>query len=191
MFTGTSGRASALVAAVVVLTAVVLLPHGAAAADPNPDDQFVALLDQKGIPALENVPSLIAAAHRICHQLDGGMPVDAVVDDMRERAFKVNSPGGQYPPDRVARTIARFISASVEAYCPSNQPKITSLQSMAYPVPGSNEPTQRGITNAHNAANSSSSERDAHVASIRLFPEGETGQRTPRNFRHHRRRPTS
>jgi hypothetical protein len=59
-------------------------------ADPNPDDQFVALLDQKGIPALENVPSLIATAHRDCRQLDGGMPVDGVVNDMRERAFNAN-----------------------------------------------------------------------------------------------------
>lgn len=179
MFTGTTGRASALVAAVVVLTGVVMLPNGTATADPNPDDQFVALLDQKGIPALENVPSLIATAHRVCRQLDGGMPVDGVVDDMRERAFKVNSAGGQYPPDRVMRTIARFISASVEAYCPSDQPKIASLQSMANPVPGSNEPTQRGTLNTHNAASSIWSEREAHVASIGLFPEGETGEPEP------------
>ncbi|OJZ65329.1 hypothetical protein BRW65_28370, partial [Mycobacterium paraffinicum] len=137
MFTSTTSRAGALVAAIVVLIGVVLLPHGAAAADPNPDDQFVALLDQKGIPALENVPSLIATAHRVCRQLDGGMPVDGVVNDMRERAFKANSPDGQYPADRVARTIARFISAAVEAYCPNNQSKIASLQAMANPFPGS------------------------------------------------------
>jgi hypothetical protein len=67
-------------------------------ADPNPDDQFVALLDQKGIPALENVPSLIATAHRDCRQLDGGMPVDGVVNDMRERAFNAN--GGRPIPAR-------------------------------------------------------------------------------------------
>lgn len=175
MFTSITNRAGALVIAIVVLTGVVLLPHGTAAADPNPDDQFVALLDQKGIPALENVPSLIATAHRVCRQLDGGMPVDGVVDDMKERAFKVNSAGGQYPPDRVMRTIARFIAASVEAYCPNDQPKISSLQSMANPVPGLNEPRRPTTLNMHNAASSRSDLRERAV----LFPSGETDQPEP------------
>ncbi|OBG92706.1 hypothetical protein A5697_06575 [Mycobacterium sp. E3251] len=162
MFTGTSNHARALVAAIVVLTGVVMLPHGAAAADPNPDDQFLALLNQKQIPALENVPSLIATAHRICRQLDGGMSADGVVDDMRERAFNANGAGGQYPPDRVARTIARFISAAVEAYCPNNQPKIAALQSMANPLPGADEPNLREPRSA-----------------LHVIPAGETGQPDP------------
>ncbi|OBF56387.1 hypothetical protein A5756_11250 [Mycobacterium sp. 852002-53434_SCH5985345] len=176
MFTSTSNHARALVAAVVVLTGVVMLPHGAAAADPNPDDQFLALLDQKQIPALENVPSLIATAHRICRQLDGGMPADGVVADMRERAFNANGAGGQYPPDRVARTIARFISASVEAYCPNNQPKIASLQAMANPVPGSNESMPRSPS--YIAASWWSDLRDPQSA-MRMVPLGETGQPDP------------
>ena len=183
MFTSTASRAGALVAALVVLTGVVLLPRGAAAADPNPDDQFVALLDQKGIPALENVPSLIATAHRICRQLDGGMPVDGVVDDMRNRAFKANSPDGQYPADRVARTIARFISAAVEAYCPNNQSKIASIAAMANPAPGSNEPSQRGTANTHNAASTGRDLREPQLAlrviSIGPFPSGETAEPEP------------
>lgn len=146
MPTRITNRAGALVTAIVVLIGVAMLPRGRAAADPSPDDQFLALLDQKGIPALDNVPSLISAAHRICHQLDGGMPTDAVVDDLRERAFKAGSAGGQYPPDRVARTIARFISASVEAYCPNNQPKITSLEAMAYRLPRPGEPTVHAVS---------------------------------------------
>ncbi|ORB74871.1 DUF732 domain-containing protein [Mycobacterium scrofulaceum] len=162
MLTSTTHRAGALVAVIVVLTGVVMLPHGAAAADPSPDDQFVALLDQKGIPALENVPSLIATAHRICRQLDGGMPVDAVVDDMRERAFNANGTGGQYPPDRVMRTIARFISAAVEAYCPNDQPKIAGLQTMANPLPGPDDPNLRGPRSA-----------------LHVIPAGETGQPDP------------
>ncbi|OBG61414.1 MULTISPECIES: DUF732 domain-containing protein [unclassified Mycobacterium] len=167
MLTRTTNRAGALVTAIVVLTGVAMLPHDSAAADPT-DDQFVSLLDQKGIPALDNIPSLIGTAHRICHQLDGGMPVDGVVDDLRERAFKANPGGGQYPADRVARTIARFISASVEAYCPNNQPKIASLQGVANRVPGPSEPT-------------------VHTVSVRLasltwagpFPAGETPQPDP------------
>ncbi|OBB80950.1 hypothetical protein A5760_17955 [Mycobacterium colombiense] len=147
-----TNHARALVTAIVVLTGVVMLPHGAAAADPNPDDQFVALLDQKEIPALENVPSLISTAHRICRQLDGGMPVNGVVDDMKERAFNANSGGGPYPPDRVMRTVARFISAAVEAYCPNNQAKIASISAMANPAPGSDEPSRAATSNTHHAA---------------------------------------
>jgi hypothetical protein len=159
--------ASALVTALVVLTGVVMLPHDTAAADPNPDDQFVALLDQKQIPALENVPSLIATAHRICRQLDGGMPVDGVVDDMKQRAFNANSGGGPYPPDRVMRTVARFISASVEAYCPNNQAKIAAISAMANPVPGSQNPTQLGAA------------RTRYATLAWQFPSGETGQPDP------------
>ncbi len=178
MFTSTSNHARALVAAIVVLTGVAMLPPGAAAADPNPDDQFLALLDQKQIPALENVPSLIATAHRICRQLDGGMPTDGVVADMKERAFNANSGGGQYPPDRVNRTVARFISAAVEAYCPNNQPKIASLQAMANPVPGSNESTQPGPSNTYIAASSKTDLQEPQSA-MRMVPLGETGQPDP------------
>ncbi|WP_082939652.1 DUF732 domain-containing protein [Mycobacterium sp. 852014-50255_SCH5639931] len=178
MLTRTTNHARALVTAIVVLTGVAMLPHGAAAADPNPDDQFVALLDQKGIPALENVPSLIATAHRICRQLDGGMPVDGVVADMKERAFNANSGGGQYPPDRVNRTIARFISAAVEAYCPNDQPKIASLQAMANPVPGSSESTPRSTSNPYIAASSWSDLREPQ-STVRMVPLGETGQPDP------------
>lgn len=179
MFTSTSNRAGALVASLVVLIGVALLPHGAAAADPNPDDQFVALLDQKGIPALENVPSLIATAHRVCRQLDGGMPVDGVVDDMRERAFKANSPGGQYPADRVARTIARFISAAVEAYCPNDQPKIASLQGVANRLPGSSEPSRR-VTAVHMIGGAAQAPTSgACPAGCVALPLGETAQPEP------------
>ncbi|BBY04311.1 DUF732 domain-containing protein [Mycobacterium seoulense] len=178
MFSSTTNRAGALVTAIVVLTGVMMLPHGAAAADPNPDDQFVALLDQKGIPALDNVPSLIATAHRVCRQLDGGMPVDAVVDDMRERAFKANPAGGPYPADRVARTIARFISAAVEAYCPNDQPKIASLQAMAIAVPGPNQPAQQS-TSVHLLGVALASTGGVCLAGCGLVPLGETGQPDP------------
>ncbi|MEE2853848.1 MAG: DUF732 domain-containing protein [Actinomycetota bacterium] len=162
-----TNHAGTLVTALLVLTGVVMLPNDTAAADPNPDDQFVALLDQKQIPALENVPSLIAAAHRICRQLDGGMPVDGVVDDMKQRAFNANSGGGPYPADRVMRTVARFISAAVEAYCPNNQAKIASISAMANPVPGSQDPAQ------HRAADT------RYAALAWQFPSGETGQPDP------------
>ncbi|UXA07951.1 DUF732 domain-containing protein [Mycobacterium sp. SMC-2] len=169
MFTRTTNLPGALVTAIVVLTGVVLLPRGAAAADPNADDHFLALLDQKGIPALDNAPSLIAIAHRVCGQLDGGMGADAVVDDMRERAFKANPAGGQYPADRVTRTIARFISAAVEAYCPNNQAKVASLEAMANPVPGAN---------TYKAASSRSELWESRSA-LHMIPLGETGLPEP------------
>jgi Protein of unknown function (DUF732) len=132
-----SSTLRALVTAVVVLTGGIILGGGAAAADPNQDDQFLALLDKKEIPALDGVPDLIALAHRICSKLDGGMPVDAVVGDMRKNAF--TDPGGQqYAPRRIATTINRFIAAAVEAYCPGDQSKIASI--MADRAPGSNAP---------------------------------------------------
>lgn len=118
-------------AGVLVTTAVVVLSGGAvvrgsgAAADPNQDDQFLALLDHEEIPALQNVPSLIATAHRVCRNLDGGTPVDSLVEDMRQKAFV---PGGLPVPERrIVSTITRFITASVQAYCPADRGKIVSI----------------------------------------------------------------
>lgn len=68
MFTGITSRAGALVIAIVVLTGAAILSSGAAAADPSQDDQFLSLLDKKGIPAIKNVPSLIVTAHKVCRK---------------------------------------------------------------------------------------------------------------------------
>ncbi len=130
-----SSTLRALVAAVVVVTGGAILGGGVAAADPNQDDQFLALLDKKEIPALDGVPNLIALAHRICSKLDGGMSLDAVVDDMRKNAF-TDPIGQQFAARRIQTTINRFISAAVEAYCPNDQSKIGAL--LANPAPGSN-----------------------------------------------------
>jgi uncharacterized membrane protein YgcG len=157
MFTGITSHAGALVTAIVVLTGGAVLRGGTAAADPNQDEQFLALLDQEEIPALQNVPSLIATAHKICRELDGGMTVDAVVDDMKKNSFA--DPGeGQFPARRITSTITRFITAAVEAYCPSDQSKIVSI--MANPAPGSNEPTHHVAAYTHNAVDAGSDLRE-------------------------------
>ena len=157
MFTGITSHAGALVSAIVVLTGAAILRGGAAAADPNQDDQFLALLEKEDIPALENVPSLIATAHTICRELDAGFAVDAVVNDMRNNS--VTTPGDtQFPARRIASTIDRFITAAVEAYCPYDQGKIASI--MANPAPGSSEPTHRVAAYTHNALNSGSGLRE-------------------------------
>jgi uncharacterized membrane protein YgcG len=138
MFTGITTHAGALVIAIVALTGGAILGGGAAAADSNQDDQFLVLLDKEEIPAVENVPSVIAAGHAVCRELDGGTPVDDVVDAMRNDAYEIN-PRMRLHRARVTSTMTRFITAAVDAYCPYDQSKIASI--MANPAPGSNEPT--------------------------------------------------
>ncbi len=158
MFTGTTTHAGSLVTAIVVLTGAAILRGGAAAADPNQDDQFLALLNKEDIPALEGVPSLIATAHKICRKLDGGTPVDSLVDAMMNNAYNTDPSAHLYPPARLTSTFTRFITAAVEAYCPYDQGKVASI--MANPAPGSNEPTHRAAAYTHNAVNSGSDLRE-------------------------------
>jgi Protein of unknown function (DUF732) len=117
--TGIIGLADALGNAMVVLTAAVICA-GAAGADPSQQDQFVALLEQEQIPPIDNLPGLIARAHQICGQFDGGTPAENVVNDEMNFAFGDN-PALRLRPDRVRRTAIRFITASVDVYCPSHQ----------------------------------------------------------------------
>jgi hypothetical protein len=149
MFTSHSG---ALVTAILVLTGTAILGLGGAAADSNQDDQFLALLDNEGIPALDGVPSLIDTAHQVCRILDAGMPADDLVDAMVNNAYGIDPKERRYPPGRLARTEARFITAAVEAYCPYEHSKIASI--MGNPAPGWNEPTHRVGVYTHNAVNS-------------------------------------
>src|ERR1700756_2720367 len=150
-------HAGSQVTAIVVLTAAAILLGGAAAADPNQDDQFLALLDKGGIPALEGVPSLIDTAHKVCRNLDAGMPVDTMVDALVNYAYSVDPSERLYAPGRLARTEARFIIAAVEAYCPYDQGKIASV--MANP-PGWNEPPPREAAYMQNAVNSANDLRE-------------------------------
>ncbi len=108
----------------------------------------LALLDKKGIPPVKNVASLIVTAHKVCRKLDGGMPVDALVDEMVNNAYRTDPPERLYAPGRLARTEARFITAAVEIYCPYDQSKIASI--MANVAPGSNESTHRVAPHAPN-----------------------------------------
>ncbi len=119
MRTGINSLAYALVAASVVLTAAIF-GAGAASADPSQQqDQFVALLEQDGIPAIDNVPALVARAHRICGELDGGASVYTVVDEEMNGIFEEN-PAYHQESAKVHRTAIRFIAVSAEVYCPSH-----------------------------------------------------------------------
>ena len=120
MRTGLATLIDALVTASAMAAAAIICA-GAAGADPDQQqDQFVGLLQQEQIPALDNVPGLVARAHQICGELDGGTPVDPVVNEEMNRLFDSN-PVIHAFPDRVRRTAVRFVTASVDVYCPSHQ----------------------------------------------------------------------
>ena len=118
MFTGITTHAGSLVTAIVVLTGAAILRGGAASADPNQDDQFLALLSQQGIPAVSGIPDLFKTAHDVCGELNSGVPTATVVDEFEDFANSV-TPGAD--PGRVHRTAIRFVRASAGAYCPNHQ----------------------------------------------------------------------
>jgi Protein of unknown function (DUF732) len=119
--TGIASLANAVVGASVVLTTAILCA-GAAGADPNQQDQFLALLDQEQIPPIDDgeVAGVVARAHYICGQLNGGTPVDTLINDEMNRGYADN-PRLHLVPDRVRRTAVRFVTASVDVYCPSHR----------------------------------------------------------------------
>jgi hypothetical protein len=117
--TGITSLADALVGVSVVLTAAIICA-GAAGADPSQQDQFLALLEQEQIPAIDNVPALVTRAHEICGELDGGTSVETVVNDEMNSAYGDN-PALHFYPARVRKTAVRFVTASVDVYCPSHQ----------------------------------------------------------------------
>ncbi len=80
MRTGITSLADALVSASVALTAAIICA-GAASADPSQQDQFVSLLEQDQIPLIDNLPALVARAHQICGELNGGASVYTVVNE--------------------------------------------------------------------------------------------------------------
>ena len=118
MRTGITSLAGALVSASVVLTAAILCA-GAASADPSQQDQFVALLAQDQVPVIDNLPALVARAHQICRELDGGASVYTVVDEEMNGIYAEN-PAYRQESARVHRTAIRFIAVSAEVYCPSH-----------------------------------------------------------------------
>lgn len=114
-----TGLVIALVGASLVLTAAIVCA-GPAGADQSQQDQFVALLAQQQIPATDNVAGLVYRAHEICGELDRGASFQAAVDEEVNTAYAEN-PSLRAVGDRVTRTAVKFITASVDVYCPSHQ----------------------------------------------------------------------
>lgn len=131
MLTGITTQAGSLVTAIVVLTGAAILRGGAATADPNQDDQFLALLSQEGVPAISGVPDLIRTAHKVCDELDGGVPADTVVNQLVNNA-NIITPGAD--PGRLRRTETRFVIASAEAYCPNHRVSFTTRNGSKHQV---------------------------------------------------------
>jgi Protein of unknown function (DUF732) len=123
MSIGIPTHAGSVVAAILVLTGTAILRGGAASADPNDDDRFLALLGQQGVPAVSGIPDLIKTAHDVCGELNSGVPTEAVVDEFEAFANTV-TPGAD--PGRVHRSAIRFVRASAGAYCPNHQVGFTN-----------------------------------------------------------------
>jgi len=119
--TGIISLADALVSASVVLTAAIICA-GAAGADPSQQDQFfgAARTRTDSRPSMTvRVVGVVARAHQICGELSGGTPVDTLGLTTRwDRAYGENPRFTTYMPTRVRRTAVRFITASVDVYCP-------------------------------------------------------------------------
>ena len=137
MRTGIPSLADVLVSASVVLAAAIICA-GAASADPSQQDQFVALLEQDQIPVMDNLPALVARAHQICGELNGGASVYTVVDEEMNGMFEENRAYHQQAA-RVHRTAVRFIAVSAEVYCPSHltDPYVSDDVGFSIPGPGS------------------------------------------------------
>jgi hypothetical protein len=140
-FTGITSHAGVVATAIVLLTGAAILRGGAAAADSNDDNQFLALLADEGIPAVSGVPSLVDTAHKVCHELDTGMPANRVVDALVANAVSTDPTQRQIAPGPLARTEGRFVLAAVGAYCPYDKAKLAVL--VTRPKAGWNEPTRR------------------------------------------------
>jgi hypothetical protein len=130
MFSGIIRYLPVAAAAVAIVGATTALPAGTAVADPTGQDQkFFDLLGEKDIPPVDNDNSLIITAHKVCSKLDDGMSVDDMVDLIRNNGFNENPLTRLQPQRRITATINRFISASVEAYCPYDKGRIASIAS--------------------------------------------------------------
>ncbi len=103
----------------VVSASVALICAGTAGADPSQQDQFAALLEQDEIPLIDNLPALVARAHQICRELNGGASLASVVTEEMNGIFDEN-PTYRQESARVKRTAIRFIAVSAEVYCPSH-----------------------------------------------------------------------
>lgn len=176
-FTGIISHAGVLVTAIVLLSGAAVLRGGAASADSNEDDHFLALLDQEGIPALEGVPSLVDTAHKVCRALNAGIPADRVVKAMVDYAETNDPPERLFAPGRLARTEGRFITAAVGAYCPYDRSKIALI--VTDPASRWTDPAHRSADDLRSAVNSRDELREPHFWPADALAVGHSGGYRP------------
>jgi hypothetical protein len=99
------------IAGPILGAAIALAPP----ANASQDDDFLALLAQAGVPAHDNIPSVIDYGHKVCAALEGGEPASEVVDTMANYSYNEDPSHdlGQYQ-----RTMVRFVRVAVTAFCP-------------------------------------------------------------------------
>lgn len=122
MSTGITGRAAALISTALALAATLICAP-VSSADPGQDQQFLNLLEEQQIPAMDDIPALINRAHAICTELDQGTPYQTIVGEEMDVAFAAD-PILHRVPDRLERTAHKFITASVVAYCPNHRAQL-------------------------------------------------------------------
>lgn len=177
MFTRIIRHGGALIASISLLTGGAIVRVGAAAADPSQDEQFSALLTAQGIPALEGMPTLISTAHKVCRVLDKGISVDTMVDAMLNNAYTQDPVERLYPRTRLTRTMTRFITASVEAYCPRDEGKIASI--MGRPRGAGWHKPAGGDALSLPEVKQRGAHRIALASSVSLLPSGDMTQPSP------------
>ena len=101
-----------------VLVAVVALPLGplaaATAAHADTDDQtFLAALKSEGITDHVSPAHAIEAAHSVCQKLDAGETPTQVANDVLNSSTMPAYHSGY------------FVGASINAYCPQYEPKVS------------------------------------------------------------------
>lgn len=125
MFTGSTTYPGVTITAVMAI-ATAMLQCGTAGADPSQDDHFLAVLQDKQIPAMENTATVVAAGHTVCRKLDDGMPAQDVLAGLTNDAYGMD-PRLRDESERLSVSMGRFIAAAVEVYCPGDQSKIVAL----------------------------------------------------------------
>ena len=99
----------------VVVVALLLGPLGAAtAAHADTDDQtFLAAMKSEGITDHVSPAHAIEAAHSVCQKLDGGETPTQVANDVLNSSTMPAYHSGY------------FVGASIKAYCPQYEPKVS------------------------------------------------------------------
>ncbi len=127
MLSGSIRHLFATMIVVALFSAATIGPDSIALADPSQDQKFFDLLGEEDIPPVDGENGLVTTAHKVCSRLDEGMAVGDMVELIRNNGFNDNPLTRLQNQARITRTIHKFINASVEAYCPSNKGKISSI----------------------------------------------------------------